>query len=194
MVDDENDKQVAVGTLDVWIDDLTPCLKDNSTGELVETEVIRIRRKSFLSKYNKRSGWYTNWGQLVKDNEVYALVLKGTVDIQGLVAVRPEETYQATYITWMCTAPHNNPQIAVAPKYSGVGGHLFAIAGSVSKKAGFKGEVFGFAANQKVLDHYVERLGATPIQMLHPYHFAIFEDRMQELLDTYTYGLTDEEV
>lgn len=50
------------GTIAVWIDNLTPCLVDNSTGELVETEVIRIRRKTFLVKYNKQTGWYTNWG------------------------------------------------------------------------------------------------------------------------------------
>lgn len=111
------------GTIAVWIDNLTPCLVDNSTGELVETEVIRIRRKSFLVKYNKQTGWYTNWGSIVKDNEVYALVLKGSVDIQGLVAIRHEASYKATYITWMCTAPHNNPQITCSPKYSGVGGH-----------------------------------------------------------------------
>ena len=46
------------GVLDVWIDDFTPCLKDNLTGEVVNTEVIRIRRKSFLSKFNRKSGWY----------------------------------------------------------------------------------------------------------------------------------------
>lgn len=33
------------------IDEFTPCLKDVKTGELVQTEVIRIRRKSFLRKY-----------------------------------------------------------------------------------------------------------------------------------------------
>lgn len=30
--------------LNVWIDDLTPCLKDNETGDFVQTEVIRIWR------------------------------------------------------------------------------------------------------------------------------------------------------
>lgn len=40
--------------LNVWIDDLTPCLKDNETGDFVQTEVIRIRRKSFLSKFIKK--------------------------------------------------------------------------------------------------------------------------------------------
>ena len=37
----------------VEIEELTPCLTDNESGEIVETEVIRIKRKSFLSKYNK---------------------------------------------------------------------------------------------------------------------------------------------
>lgn len=46
--------------INVWIDDLTPCLKDYETGDFVATEVIRIRRKSFLSKFNKKNGWYTN--------------------------------------------------------------------------------------------------------------------------------------
>jgi hypothetical protein len=42
--------------LTVRIDELTPCLKDNNTGELIDTEVIRIRRTSFLQKYNKKNG------------------------------------------------------------------------------------------------------------------------------------------
>lgn len=37
-----------IGTIDIRIDDFTPCLKSINTGELVDTEVIRIRRKSFL--------------------------------------------------------------------------------------------------------------------------------------------------
>ena len=32
----------------VIIDELTPCLQDARTGEVVQTEVIRIKRKSFL--------------------------------------------------------------------------------------------------------------------------------------------------
>lgn len=36
--------------INVWIDDLTPCLKDYETGDFVATEVIRIRRKSFMKK------------------------------------------------------------------------------------------------------------------------------------------------
>ena len=42
------------------IDEITACLKDTQTGDTVETEVIRIRRKSFLSKFNEKTGWYVN--------------------------------------------------------------------------------------------------------------------------------------
>lgn len=34
--------------INVWIDDLTPCMKDNDTGDFVSTEVVRIRRKIML--------------------------------------------------------------------------------------------------------------------------------------------------
>lgn len=70
--------------INVIIDEFTPCLKNSKTGELVRTEVIRIRRKSFLRKYNKNNGWYVNWASLLDDNEIYALVIEGSVDIQGL--------------------------------------------------------------------------------------------------------------
>lgn len=41
--------------INVIIDEFTPCLKDAKTGELVQTEVIRIRRKTFLRKYNRKN-------------------------------------------------------------------------------------------------------------------------------------------
>lgn len=40
--------------INVLIDEFTPCLKDARTGELVQTEVIRIKRKSFLKNTIKR--------------------------------------------------------------------------------------------------------------------------------------------
>lgn len=96
--------------INVIIDELTPCLVDTSTGEIVETEVIRIKRKSFLSKYNSKTGWYVNWVDLLTENEVYAIVLKGTVSIQGLVAIRPDEAMKAVFVSWMVAAPQNNPE------------------------------------------------------------------------------------
>lgn len=52
--------------INVWIDEMTPCLKDNLTGELISTEVLRVRRKSFLQKFNKKNGWYVNWAELLE--------------------------------------------------------------------------------------------------------------------------------
>ena len=75
----------------VLIDEITPCLKDSITGELINTECIPVKRNSVLKKFNTRTGWHVNWYELSKSNDIYALVLEGTVDIQGLVAVRPSQ-------------------------------------------------------------------------------------------------------
>ena len=79
------------------LDELVPCLKDMETGDIYDTEVIRIRRKSVLSHYNKRTGWYINWSKFPESTEVYALVLKGTNDIQGMIAIASELSLKHGY-------------------------------------------------------------------------------------------------
>ena len=153
-----------------------------------------IHLRGILSSYNIRNGWYTNWASLVDNAEIYALVVKGTVDIQGLVAIQRDSCAKAVYIQWMSSAPWNNKERTETPRYEGVGGHLFAISGRVSSEAGFDGYVFGFASNQKVLEHYIEKLGAIHIGLIHPYQFAIEADAMKKILETYTFEQTDEEV
>lgn len=180
--------------INVIIDEFTPCLKDGRTGELVQTEVIRVRRKSFLKKYNKKNGWYTNWEQLADENEIYALVVEGSVDIQGLVAVAGNEDMKALYISWMCTSPENNKQIVDDVRYLGVGGHLFAIAAKKSIEFGYDGYMYGFAANQKLLEHYIDVFNGEVIAMLHPYQFAIDEDSARKIMEVYDYEWTDEEI
>lgn len=180
--------------LTVWIDEITPCLKDSQTGELMDTEVIRIKRKSFLSKYNKKNGWYVNWSSLLAENEVYALVLKGSVDIQGLVALAPQKNFGGVYVAWMCAAPQNNKQKTGEPKYLGVGGHLFAIAAQRSVECGYKGALTGFAANKKLLEHYLEKFGAEHLGMLHEYQILIDEEKAQEIRKEYDYEWTDDEL
>lgn len=180
--------------LNVWIDDLTPCLKDNETGDFVQTEVIRIRRKSFLSKFIKKNGWYTDWAKLLQEHEIYALVIKGTVDIQGLIALSQNKDFQAVYIAWMCSAPQNNKLLCDNPKYSGVGGHLFAIAADKSVEYGFGGTIVGYAANMDLVNHYCSVFKAEHIAMLHPFQIAIYEEEAAELREVYDYEWTDEEI
>lgn len=178
----------------IEIDELVPCLIDNETGEIVETEVIRIKRKSFLSKYNKKTNWYINWADLLKQNEIYAIVIKGTVDIQGLVAIRPDNDMQAVFVTWMVAAPHNNPEIlnGKEKRYKGVGGHLFAIASKKSVDYNYGGAITGFAANEKLMQHYCQLFNAEKICMLHPYQIFIPENEGLKIQEVYNYDWTED--
>lgn len=176
----------------VTIDDLTPCLIENETGDIVETEVIQIRRKSFLEKYNDKTGWYENWAKLLKENEVYAIVVKGTVAIQGLVAIRKDDNMKTSFVSWMVAAPHNNPERTSVKRYNGVGGHLFAIAAQKSMEYGYGCAISGFAADEKLMEHYCNTFNAEKICMLHPYQIFIPEDEGKKIMEVYTYDWTNE--
>ena len=120
------------------------------------------------------------WDSLVKDHEIYALVIKGTVDIQGLVAIKNDQETGALYVAWMVAAPFNNPQIVDQKRYLGVGGHLFAIAATKSEEYGYDCEMMGFAAIR--------------IHMLHPYQILIPAESGHQIKEVYTYEWTDEEL
>lgn len=180
--------------INVIIDEFTPCLKDARTGELVQTEVIRIKRETFLKKYNRKNGWYINWDTLARENEIYALVVEGSVDIQGLVALTPDIDTKAVYITWMCASPQNNKLLSEDIRYFGVGGHLFAIAAQKALEYGFGGFMYGFAANKELLYHYVEAFNGEIIGTLHPYQFIIDEENARKIVEVYEYEWTDDEI
>ncbi len=175
------------------IDELVPCLKNVETGEIIETEVIKIVRKSVLSKYNKRTGWYVNWAELSNDAEIYALVIKGSYDVQGMIAIKYEDDSKAVHIKWACVSPENNIAAYEHKKYSGVGGHLFAIASELSERKGYDGFVYGEAINQKVLNHYCNEFGALSIPSYEsPYKFMVSEEMTEKIRRTYSYEWTDE--
>lgn len=175
------------------IDELTPCLKDTETGDLCETEVVRLKRKSFLSKFNKRTGWYINWSDFPEDIEVYALVLKGTMDIQGMIAIGYDDVAMAVYVYWGCTAPHNNIWQYGKQKYSGVGGHLFAIAGELSEKHGYDGFVCGEAMDKELYEYYIDNFHALPLPALsNPYRFMLSDIATKQIREVYDYEWTNE--
>ncbi|MBQ2935872.1 MAG: hypothetical protein IJD96_06545 [Lachnospiraceae bacterium] len=180
----------------VDIDELTPCLINTETGDIVETEVLKISRKSFLKKFNSKTGWYVNWELLSKENEIFAVVIKGTVDIQGLVAIDPRRNRDALYVSWMVAAPHNNQEICGVgkQKYYGVGGHLFAVAIQKSMEYGSGGAVFGFANNEERLRHYEKWFHAEHIGILHELHFLIADDAAVKIVEDYNYVWSDDEL
>ncbi len=138
------------------IDELMPCLKCVETGDVVETEVVRLRRKSFLDKFNSRTGWYVSWSRFPSCVEVYALVIKGTMDIQGLIAIENDTDACAVHIHWACVSPDNNVWEYGKKKYIGVGGHLFAIAGNKSKEYGYDGFVYAEAMDEANMSRITE--------------------------------------
>lgn len=182
----------------VWVDELTPCLKDLETGLLIDTDVVHVKRRNILAGYNQHTGWYVNWQKLYDENEIYALTLAGTYDIQGLVALHdnPDPAIAATYVAWMVAAPRNQKDQGAnrTRKYAGVGGHLFAVAGRFSREHGHSdGAIYGDAANRKLLDHYVKDLGAVYIGGTgnSQYRFMISGKEMDSIEEGYTYDVTE---
>ncbi len=175
------------------IDEFTPCLKDCETGELFQTEVVELKRKSFLAHFHSKNGWYVNWSKFPKSVRVFALVLKGTMDIQGLIAVSPNDEADSLFIHWACTAPQNNIHKYGNQKYSGVGGHLFAIAAELSMRYGYGGRIYGYAMDQEIYHYYINKFGAEPLpRSIHPYGIYFNGEKTRKIREVYDYEWTEE--
>ena len=175
------------GRLYIWIDEIVACLLNAETGERKETVVFKIESRNYLKKFQETNGWHINWNEIPQDIEVYALALKDTNEIEGLVGIRNDTMSNAAYLHWACTAPWNNRHDMGKQKYLGVGGHLFAIAADKSIQWGYGGVMHGFAANQELLAHYIEVFHAEYLGMLHQYQFFIGEEQARSLLEVYEY-------
>ena len=173
------------GTIDIEIDEFVPCLKDTKTGEVLDTVVRKVTDRKALASFNQKNGWYINWSKIPKDCTVCSLQIKDDDAVQGLVAYRDEPNNNAMYGYWIAAAPHN---IGSEKQYTGVGGHLFAVIAEASVKAGYDGFMYGMAANEKLLQHYIDTLGATPIGGL---RFMIDEEAAHKLLDKYNFEVGD---
>ena len=177
------------------VDQIIPCLKDTESGEFFDTDVLQLKRKSFLSKFNKRTGWYINWSKFDQETEIYALVLKGTVDIQGLAAIRYDEEAKAVNLVWGCTAPQNNLWQYKKQKYSGVGGHLLAIASELSLKKGYDGFVYGEAMDEALYHYYISNFGALPLPPVNnPYRFMLSDEATARIREVYNYEWSEEQL
>ena len=174
----------------VEIDELTNCLIENATGKEVETIVQKISDPSLLTGYTSKNGWYVNWKKLFKNNEVYALYVAGNKEVQGLVALKDDVYSDAVFANWIVANPHNSGiSFSEKKQYTGVGGHLFAIACNRSFELGHSGVIQGYALNLKLLNHYLNVFGAEYLGFLHPYQFKIEENNAKILVEKYTYDL-----
>lgn len=168
--------------INIEIDHLTPCLLDNATGELVDTEYLKASA-SDIEKI-RAGGWLFDWTAPDLHNaEIYILCVQGEDEIQGLVAITVEQRNLAVHLQLAESAPHNKGK---NKKYDGVGGHLFAIAVQISLENGFGGFIYFEAKNMELVKHYQDAFGAFWCGMPHEYSMLIDEDAAKNLLDEYT--------
>lgn len=175
------------GNIDIWIDEIVPCLIDTTTEEVKETVVFKIESRSYLKNFTKKKGWHINWFDIPDNVDVYALALRDSLEIQGIIGLIDDNNAQAVYMFWACAAPQNNKHDFGTQKYKGVGGHLFAVAADISKKHGYGGAMHGYAANKELLCHYMDVFGAQYLGAQHLYHFFVSEKQASQLLEVYSY-------
>ena len=177
-----NSKGDMAMSVDVLLDDFTPCLREKSSGKLVNTEYTAASESEL--KGLKKQGWKFNWlSPDLKDAKIFRLTLKDDDEIQGLVAISDFPKDSAMYVNIVESAPHN---IGANKRFEGVGGHLFAIAVQESMNQGYGGFIFMDAKNEELVRHYQNALGATFLGMPHPYRMFIDENNAQKLLKIYT--------
>lgn len=168
--------------IDIQIDELTPCLVEVETGNVLQTAYRQVDRQEL--KGLKRKGWLFDWTDSDLDgDEIYKLTLSGDEEIQGLIALRYEERSRAVYAHLAESAPHNR---GTHKRYKGVGGHLFAVAARKSLDRGYGGYVFLDAKNMELVRHYQKEIGAFLLGMPHPYRMVLDEEAAARLLDKYT--------
>ena len=148
--------------IDIEIDGLTNCLVNRNTNEECDTQYRLISKTITKSDAEEliKEGWLFDWS-LPHSNgyEVYELLIKGSNERQGLIALKHIRDQLYTHIDIVESAPDNRGSNGV---YQGVGAHLFAIACKLSWDVGNEGFV-QFKAKTNLVEHYRKTLNAKSI-------------------------------
>lgn len=141
--------------VDIIIDKLTNSILNRITGDVFDTNVLRINSKEGLKKLKD---WSFDWIFEQRNAEVYKLTITGNENIiQGLISL--EDKGNSIFINLIENAPFN---IGKNKTYDGVAGNLFAFACKLSLDKGYNGFV-SFIAKTNLIVHYKEFLGARQI-------------------------------
>ena len=146
--------------LDFKIDKLTDSILNRISGDSFRTEISLVT-KSDLKTLTRSKGWLFDWKYEFNqiDREVYKLTILDNTDIvQGLISLAIKSDHIYMYL--LESAPFN---IGKDKIYEGVPGNLVAFACKLSFQRGGEGFV-SFESKTKLIDHYVNTLGA--------YHFG----------------------
>lgn len=154
--------------IDVPIDAITDCLTETKTGKTFPTDYHQITKKitAKAAKELIQAGWRFDWSLPQKNGfQVIKLSLKGSSELQGLIALAHYPDLKFTQIDLVEAAPFN---VGAKGKFRGVGAHLFAIACKLSMENGNEGFI-RFTAKTNLVDHYAKTLGAVAIDFQNMY-------------------------
>jgi hypothetical protein len=148
-------RQYASG-LDFIIDKLTNSIENTLTGEVFDTEIVKLTNVS--AKQIKQANWQFNWHKELKDNtkEVYKLTTVNNPSIiQGLLSIEDKQDHIFMHLIESAKFDKGKGKV-----YFGVPGNLVAYACKVSFDKGYEG-FLAFDAKSALIRHYQESLHAT---------------------------------
>lgn len=146
-------RKVALGFI---IGKLTNSIENTLTGEIFDTEIVRLTNKH--RKQIKKPDWQFDWLSELKDEtkEVYKLTtINNPGIIQGLLSVEDKKDH--IFMHLIESAKFNKGKTKI---YYGVPGNLVAYACKVSFDKGYEG-FLAFDAKTAIIKHYQETLHAT---------------------------------
>jgi hypothetical protein len=141
--------------LDFEIDKLTNSIENTLTGEVFETEIVKItsRKQKLITK----SVWLFDWDLELRNllREVFRLSTVHNSDIiQGLICLEDKKDH--IFIHLLESAEFNKGKQKM---YFGVAGNLVAFACKMSFEKGCEGFV-AFDSKTALIKHYEQTLGA----------------------------------
>ncbi len=142
--------------LDFVIDKLTNSIENTSTGEVFDTEIVRLSIKNI--NQIKKADWQFDWESEIKDKskEVYKLTTINNPNIiQGLLSIEDKQDHIFMHLIENAKFNKNKNKV-----YVGVPGNLVAYACKVSVDKGYQG-FLAFDAKTALIKHYQETLYAT---------------------------------
>lgn len=142
--------------LDFEIDKLTNSIENALTGEVFNTEIVRLSIKN-LSLIHK-SEWLFDWNKEIKDKSkaVYKLTtVNNPMIIQGLLSIEDKQDH-----IFMHLVESSKFNMGKSKVYLGVPGNLVAFACKISVDMGYQG-FLAFDAKTALIKHYQETLKAT---------------------------------
>ena len=142
--------------LDFIIDKLTNSIENILTGEVFDTEIVKLtdKDKSQIRKEN----WQFDWHKELKDDtkEIYKLITINNPNvIHGLLSIEDKQDHIFMHLIESSIFNKGKNKI-----YLGVPGNLIAFACKVSMSKGYEG-FLAFDAKSSLIKHYQETLHAT---------------------------------